>query len=84
MKKRRTRTPIGRPRPPMKRKTALDIAGRFFRDRKPMAEALRDEIIATQMAAPERPGPEVIFSGWTTDEKLAFAADGTVPERYRK
>lgn len=67
----------------MRRRTALDIAERFFRSGRLMPLGLRDEIIATQMAQADAQPRETTFVGWTTDEKIAFYAHGKVPARFR-
>lgn len=85
MKKRRTNRELaGRVIPAMRRGTALDIAQRAFSRGEQLLPSTRDEILATQMPAPVAPKDNPTFRGWTSDEKMAFYTDGTVPERYRK
>lgn len=70
-------------RPPMRRKTAIDIAQRAFNGRTRLHPTTRDEILDTQVAKPTEPTIHPTFAGWTTDELTAFYTTGTVPERYR-
>jgi len=69
-------------RPPMKRRSALDIAQRYFAQRRRLSGTIREEIIATQMPPPVAT-TESTFAGWTNDEKRAFYESGTVPQRFR-
>jgi hypothetical protein len=67
----------------MRRSTAMKIAQSATARGKPLAPALLDEIITTQMAASVPPRHELVFVGWTTDEKIAFYERGLVPERFK-
>lgn len=73
----------GRPRPSMRRGTALEIAGRFFRSGDPMPHSTRDDILATQMPTPQPPAFDPTFAGWTVDERVAFYTTGMIPQRFK-
>lgn len=62
----------------------MQIARRADRTGKPLSPILRDEIVGTQMPAPDPPKYDPTFDGWTLNEKIAFHEHGTVPERYRR
>jgi hypothetical protein len=45
--------------------------------------AAEDQLVTTQAYKPQRFPDDGIFRGWTSDEKIAFYCEGTVPERYK-
>jgi hypothetical protein len=68
----------------MRRGTALDIAQRAFAQARRLTGTLREEVVGTQMPPPPPPMDEPTFGGWTIDEKIAFYARGTIPERFKR
>ena len=45
--------------------------------------AAEDQLVSTKAYKPQHYPDDSIFRGWTSDEKIAFYTDGTVPERYK-